>query len=149
MDRSSTIDRINQKYLGARTTSFVAPNVVRPSGIVSGIAPGTVITRNQVTTVDTPIAPHVDVHEAEFEAAHHTPVVEAKVVPRNESGRICGCPWWLCLLLTILALLLLGVLIGFLTGFFKTNSRSTTGTTQVGTSEVNGGNGEVNGGTVE
>jgi hypothetical protein len=104
VDRRSSINYINDKYLGKRGTSYIQPNVT----ITPTIVPTT-------TIVDTH-GQH-DLHE---EVDTH-PVVEQRIA-KTSSGGICGCPWWLCLLLTLLALLLLGVLIGFLTGLFGNKS---------------------------
>lgn len=161
MDRSSTIDRINQKYLGVHRSSIAPPSIVRTPAIigntpliagptvVAGVTPNAVVTeRHTVTTIDPPaVAPIVDVHASQIPVAHHTPAPE-RITPRGgglcEGGRICGCPWWLCLLLALLGLILLGVAIGFITGLF--GNKQGRGRND-GTGSSTETDGEVKGGT--
>lgn len=114
VDRRSSINYMNSKY-GRGNLGYAAPATT----IVAGVAPSTVVTEKRtLTTVDTPAITHVDDHQLQTK----------EIRTRGglcEGGRVCGCPWWLCLLLTLLGILLLGVLIGFLSGIFGKRAPTT------------------------
>ena len=143
MDRRSSINYINEKYHGRRSTSFVAPAVAY-NQVSAPIYAHEHVTQTPVVHVEEPI---VDVPVSQPAPIHDTRI-------HSKGFRICGCPWWLCLLLSLLGLLLLGVLIGFLTGVFG-EKRVVDGTTTVTTEEpattegVQTSGGAVNGGTPE
>ena len=104
VDRRSSINYINEKYHGR--------------GIVHGAAPSVVYNQVSHHTTTAP-APVVHVEEepvVDVPVSQPAPIYDNRV--HSKGFRICGCPWWLCLLLTLLGLLLLGVLIGFFTGIF-------------------------------
>lgn len=150
VDRRSSINYINEKYHGRRSVNFAAPSVVynqlpAPTVVVPPQA-NTVVVEQEHHAVDVPVSQPAPIHDNRMHA---------------KGFRICGCPWWLCLLLALLGLLLLGLLIGFLTGVFgdrKENGAPADPNALPPTTDEQGGQqpqgeqppqGEVNGGTPE
>lgn len=142
MDRRGSINYFNQKY-GRANTSVVTSG---PSTFVTNVAPGTLISEKRtITTVD-PVATATPVE------VHQSDIATAQVHTKNTTqggGRICGCPWWLCVVLSLLGLILLGLILGFITGFFGNKASVAVNEGVSNTDGTVQESGEVNGGTPE
>ena len=104
VDRRSSINYINEKYHGRGNVHGVAPSVLYNQ------------VSHHTTTTPGPVVHVEEEHVVDLPVSQPAPIYDNRA--HSKGLRICGCPWWLCLLLSLLGLLLIGLLIGFLTGIF-------------------------------